>query len=150
MTTFDDRENAFENKFAHDQEMSFRVTARRNKLVGQWAAAKMGLTDPCLQDSDETLARQAVPSLDYDQLSTQGWVKLPLPEQPFADGGFLTPGGRVVVGSCRPVLGVLRGRAGGRGRMAGGGRLPALRRRGRGAARPPGFLRRIPWPASLV
>lgn len=44
MTTFDDRENAFENKFAHDQEMSFRVTARRNKLVGQWAAAKMGLT----------------------------------------------------------------------------------------------------------
>ena len=44
MTTFDDRENAFENKFAHDQEMSFRITARRNKLVGQWAAAKMGLT----------------------------------------------------------------------------------------------------------
>ena len=44
MTTFDDRENAFENKFAHDEEMAFRVTARRNKLVGQWAAAKMGLT----------------------------------------------------------------------------------------------------------
>lgn len=44
MTTFEDREIAFENKFAHDQEMSFRVTARRNKLVGQWAAAKMGLT----------------------------------------------------------------------------------------------------------
>ncbi len=44
MTTFDDRESAFENKFAHDEEMAFRVTARRNKLVGQWAAAKMGLT----------------------------------------------------------------------------------------------------------
>jgi len=44
MTTFDDRESAFENKFAHDEEMSFRITARRNKLVGQWAAAKMGLT----------------------------------------------------------------------------------------------------------
>ena len=44
MTTFDDRENAFENKFAHDEEMAFRVTARRNKLVGQWAARKMGLT----------------------------------------------------------------------------------------------------------
>ena len=44
MTTFDDRENAFESKFAHDEDMAFRVTARRNKLVGQWAAAKMGLT----------------------------------------------------------------------------------------------------------
>ncbi len=44
MTTFDDRETAFENKFAHDEEMAFRVTARRNKLVGQWAAGKMGLT----------------------------------------------------------------------------------------------------------
>ncbi len=44
MTTFDDRESAFENKFAHDEEMAFRVTARRNKLVGHWAAAKMGLT----------------------------------------------------------------------------------------------------------
>lgn len=44
MTTFDNRENAFENKFAHDQEMQFKVTARRNKLVGLWAAEKMGLT----------------------------------------------------------------------------------------------------------
>ena len=44
MTTFDDRENAFENKFEHDQDMAFRVTARRNKLIGQWAAQKMGLT----------------------------------------------------------------------------------------------------------
>lgn len=44
MTTFDDRERAFEAKYAHDQDMAFRVTARRNKLVGQWAAAQMGLT----------------------------------------------------------------------------------------------------------
>lgn len=44
MTTFDNRENAFENKFAHDQELQFKVTARRNKLVGLWAAEKMGLT----------------------------------------------------------------------------------------------------------
>lgn len=44
MTSFDDREKAFETKFAHDQEMAFRVVARRNRLVGQWAAAKMGLT----------------------------------------------------------------------------------------------------------
>ncbi len=44
MTTFDDRESAFENKFAHGEEMAFRISARRNKLLGQWAAAKMGLT----------------------------------------------------------------------------------------------------------
>jgi hypothetical protein len=44
MTTFDDRESAFENKFAHDEEMLFRVTARRNKLVGLWAADLMKLT----------------------------------------------------------------------------------------------------------
>ena len=44
MTTFDDRERAFEPKFARDEEMAFRVTARRNRLLGQWAAAKMKLT----------------------------------------------------------------------------------------------------------
>ena len=44
MTTFDDRERAFEAKFARDEEMAFRVTARRNRLLGQWAAEKMQLT----------------------------------------------------------------------------------------------------------
>lgn len=44
MTSFDDRERAFETQFARDEEMQFRVTARRNKLVGLWAAEKMGLT----------------------------------------------------------------------------------------------------------
>jgi hypothetical protein len=42
MSTFDDRENAFENKFAHDEEMQFKAVARRNKLVGLWAAELMG------------------------------------------------------------------------------------------------------------
>jgi hypothetical protein len=44
MTTFDDREKAHEAKFARDEDMAFRVVARRNKLLGQWAAARMGLT----------------------------------------------------------------------------------------------------------
>lgn len=43
MTTFDDRENAFEAKFAHDEEMQFKAVARRNKLLGLWAAEIMGL-----------------------------------------------------------------------------------------------------------
>ena len=45
MTTFDDRERAFETKFAHDEELRFRVIARRNRLLGQWAARLMGLSD---------------------------------------------------------------------------------------------------------
>jgi hypothetical protein len=42
MTTFDDRENAFENKYAHDAEMLFKAEARRNKLLGLWAAELLG------------------------------------------------------------------------------------------------------------
>jgi len=45
MTTFDERERAFEAKFAHDEEMKFRLVARRNRLLGTWAAGLMGLSD---------------------------------------------------------------------------------------------------------
>ena len=45
MTTFDDRERGFENQFAREQETEFRIVARRNKLVGWWAAHLMGLTE---------------------------------------------------------------------------------------------------------
>ncbi|CUH68767.1 hypothetical protein TG4357_03786 [Thalassovita gelatinovora] len=44
MTTFDDRESAFEAKFAHDEEMMFKAEARANKLLGLWAAEKQGLS----------------------------------------------------------------------------------------------------------
>jgi hypothetical protein len=44
MTTFDDRERAFETQYARDQEMQFRIVARRNRLLGQWAARLMGLS----------------------------------------------------------------------------------------------------------
>lgn len=44
MTTFDDREKAFENRYARDQELQFMVIARRNRLLGAWAADLMGLT----------------------------------------------------------------------------------------------------------
>lgn len=43
MTTFDKRKDAFENKFAHDAERDFKITVRRNKLLGTWAAGLMGL-----------------------------------------------------------------------------------------------------------
>jgi hypothetical protein len=44
MTSFDKREEAFEQQFAHDEELRFKATARRNKLLGQWAAEKLGLS----------------------------------------------------------------------------------------------------------
>jgi hypothetical protein len=44
MTTFDDREKAFEKKFAMDQELKFKAEARRNKMIGEWAATKLGLS----------------------------------------------------------------------------------------------------------
>jgi hypothetical protein len=44
MNTFDKREEGFEKKFAHDEELRFKAMARRNKLLGMWAAEKLGLT----------------------------------------------------------------------------------------------------------
>ncbi|MEM7547316.1 MAG: DUF1476 domain-containing protein [Pseudomonadota bacterium] len=46
MSTFDDRERAFESKFAHDAEMQFKAAARRNKLLGLWLAGPLGEADP--------------------------------------------------------------------------------------------------------
>jgi hypothetical protein len=44
MTTFDKREEGFEKKFAHDEELKFKALARRNKMLGLWAAGKLGLS----------------------------------------------------------------------------------------------------------
>lgn len=55
MTTFDERTKAFEQKFAHDAELAFKVTARRNKLLGLWAAKLMAN-----QVSDEAYAKEIV------------------------------------------------------------------------------------------
>jgi len=62
MTQFDDRERAFESKFAHDEEMKFRITARRNRLLGEWAARQMGLT----QAEAEAYAKDVVRS-DFEE-----------------------------------------------------------------------------------
>ena len=62
MSQFDDRERAFETKFAHDEEMKFRVIARRNRLLGEWAARKMGLS----QAETESYAKDVVRS-DFEE-----------------------------------------------------------------------------------
>jgi hypothetical protein len=56
MTTFEDREKGFERKFAHDEELKFKATARRNRLIGLWAADKMGLAG----DEAQAYAREVI------------------------------------------------------------------------------------------
>ena len=62
MTTFDDREKGYESKYALDQEQEFKAIARRNKMLGLWAAEKMGLS----ADSVEQYAA-AVVRADFEQ-----------------------------------------------------------------------------------
>ena len=62
MTTFDKREDAFENKFAHDAELQFKAFARRNKLLGLWAAEKLGKHG----DEAEAYAKEVIRS-DFDE-----------------------------------------------------------------------------------
>lgn len=70
MTSFDDREKAFEAKFAMDEEMSFRVTARRNKLLGAWAAEKMKLTP---EEADAYA--KAVVQADFEEAGDEDVVR---------------------------------------------------------------------------
>jgi hypothetical protein len=56
MTSFEDREKGFERKFAHDEELKFKATARRNRLLGLWAAEQMGLSG----DDAQAYAREVI------------------------------------------------------------------------------------------
>lgn len=70
MTTFDDRERAFEAKFARDEEMLFRITARRNRLLGAWAAEKMHL------NAAETDAyAKAVVQADFEEAGDEDVIR---------------------------------------------------------------------------
>jgi anaerobic selenocysteine-containing dehydrogenase len=78
--------------------------AKPNAQIFRELAARMGFTDPCFADGDEDLARQA---FDWDAIGTsfealreRGWAALPLPEAPFADGGFPTANGKARVDVC--------------------------------------------------
>lgn len=62
MSSFDDRANAFENKYAHDAQMQFKAEARRNKLVGLWAAGLMGLDG----DAADAYAKEVIKA-DFEE-----------------------------------------------------------------------------------
>ncbi|MEM6635105.1 MAG: DUF1476 domain-containing protein [Pseudomonadota bacterium] len=68
MSTFDDRENAFEAKFAHDEEMNFRAVARRNKLVGLWAAGLLGKSEGEAEDYAKEVIRADFEEAGHDDV----------------------------------------------------------------------------------
>ena len=80
--------------------------AKPNTQIFRELALHMGFDEPCFADDDETLARAALKPewVDFDQLRARGWVKLALPDAPFAEGGFLTPDGKALADA--PGLGV--------------------------------------------
>jgi len=73
--------------------------SRSNAAIFRALAARLGYRDDCFLDDDETLARGAYRSemVDFDQLLRRGWVKLPIADAPFAEGGFPAPGGKARV-----------------------------------------------------
>jgi anaerobic selenocysteine-containing dehydrogenase len=78
--------------------------AKPNTQVFRELAALMGFTEPCFQESDESIARRALNGVDFETLRAVGWVKLPIAEAPFANGGFNTPSGKCMIDA--PGLGV--------------------------------------------
>ena len=80
--------------------------ARPNTAVFRALAQRLGFDEPCFADSDEDLARQAFrpDQVDFEQLQAHGWVRLPVPDRPFADGAFPTFSGRAW--ADHPQLGV--------------------------------------------
>lgn len=82
MTTFDSREKAFEDKFAHDADLMFRARARRNRLFGEWLAGEMGLSGDAVKDyagsivaadleeeGDADVVRKVASDLDGSEIS---------------------------------------------------------------------------------
>jgi hypothetical protein len=71
MSTFDKREEGFENKFAHDEELRFKAHARRNKLVGLWAAEKLGLAGAAAESYAANIVTIDIDRADSDRVFKQ-------------------------------------------------------------------------------
>ena len=76
MTTFDDREQGFENKFAHDEELEFKAVARRNRMLGLWAAGLMGLEGDHLEDYAKAVVKSEVEQPGEEDVLRKVWKDL--------------------------------------------------------------------------
>ncbi|MDX2210823.1 MAG: DUF1476 domain-containing protein [Sphingopyxis sp.] len=70
MTSFSDRERAFEAKYANDQELQFKIIARRNRLLGEWAADRMGLTP-----EERDAYAKAVVQADFEEVGDEDVIR---------------------------------------------------------------------------
>ncbi|MDP3410010.1 DUF1476 domain-containing protein [Bosea sp. (in: a-proteobacteria)] len=99
MSTFDQRKDAFENKFAHDEELRFKATARRNKLLGLWAAEKLGKAGP-----DADVYAKSVVVADFEEAGDEDVVRK-------VTGDFAAAGVSVADAELRRVMAELLIRA---------------------------------------
>ena len=88
MTTFNDREKSFEKKFAMDEELKFKAEARRNRLLGQWAAGKLGLSGTAVDDYVKAVRKADLTQKGDDDVFQK--IKKDL-----ADKGLSVPDGEV-------------------------------------------------------
>lgn len=88
MTTFDKREKAFESKFAHDQDLKFKAEARRNKYLAEWAAAKLGITGPAVEDYVKAVRKSDLSQAGDDDV----FAKV---AKDFADKGIAVPAAEI-------------------------------------------------------
>jgi hypothetical protein len=88
MTTFDDREQAYEKKFALDQDLKFRAESRRNKLLAEWAAAKLGIMGAALEEYVKAVRRADLEEKGDDDV----FRKI---RKDFDDGGVNVPDAKI-------------------------------------------------------
>ncbi len=100
MTTFDDREKGFENKFAHDEEVEFKAVARRNRMLGVWAAGLMGLSEEHVEEYARAVVKSDFEQPGDEDVLRKVWRDLS------ASGAKITEGG--VRGKMDELLAIAR------------------------------------------
>ncbi len=105
MTTFDERERAFEKKFEHDQELQFKANARRNKMLGLWAAGLMGKTGA---DAEAYAKELVVADMEkpghHDVVDKAGAADLAAAGRPTEDHTIRKQGERLMVDAKAQIM----------------------------------------------
>jgi hypothetical protein len=103
MTTFDEREHALEAKFAHDGELRFKVLSRRNKMVGEWAAQKLGLHGAAVADYVQAVIKAGLPDASGERVKAKVAADLAAKGIPVADAELTKLMGALLVRAAGEV-----------------------------------------------
>ena len=101
MTTFDKREHAFEEKYVHDEELRFKARVRRDKLLGLWAAEKLGKTGPAAEDYAASLVVAEIRKDSAEQIFKTIRADFDSAGVAIPDLGISQANGGAVLGGCR-------------------------------------------------